>query len=148
MQGHTHAVWSAVFHPNGQTLATGSGDKTVKFWDISTGKCWRTLQGNQFEAVVSVTFSPNGETLAAAGEASVISLWDVTTGNCIQTFGEYTRRIWSVTFSPQGNILASVGRDQTIRLWQVSTGKCLKTLQGCGILRQENARKYYPVTQT
>jgi WD40 repeat protein len=130
LQGHTHAVLSAVFHPNGQTLATGSGDKTVKFWDVNTGECWRTLQGNHFETVVSVAFSPNGETLAAAGEASAISLWDVTTGNCIQTFGEYTRRIWSVAFSPQGNILASVGRDQTIRLWQVNTGKCLKTLQG------------------
>jgi WD40 repeat protein len=44
--GHTEAILSVCFSPNGQQLATGSGDKTVRIWDLNTETPQFTLQGN------------------------------------------------------------------------------------------------------
>jgi WD40 repeat protein len=38
LKGHTSPVWSVAYSPEGQTLASGSHDKTVKLWDVQTGK--------------------------------------------------------------------------------------------------------------
>ncbi len=136
---HTDAVWSVAFNPilsltketkGDYLLASGSADRTVNLWYVSTGKLWKTLKGSQIGIVCTIAWNPDGETLAIAGESSTVSLWNVNTGQCLQLLGGYTRRIWSVAFSSDGNILASAGRDQCIKLWQVKTGKCLKVLQG------------------
>jgi WD40 repeat protein len=61
---HTNAVWSVGFSPDGRTLASGSDDRTVKLWDVATGKKRATLAGHK-DWVLSVSFSPDGKTLAS-----------------------------------------------------------------------------------
>jgi len=45
-RGHTSWVTSAAFSCDGKTLASGSDDHTIKFWEISTGECLSTLEGH------------------------------------------------------------------------------------------------------
>src|SRR5262249_5294766 len=66
LQGHTSKVFSAVFAPDSQTLATASADGTARLWDTASGEQRHTLQGHK-DAVWSVTFSPDGKTVATAG---------------------------------------------------------------------------------
>ena len=47
LQGHTSEVWSVAWSPDGQTLASGSTDETIKFWDIQTGECKKTLRSDR-----------------------------------------------------------------------------------------------------
>ncbi|MEH2151563.1 nSTAND1 domain-containing NTPase, partial [Nostoc sp.] len=82
LEGHSREVNSVGFSPDGKTLASGSEDKTIKLWDVSTGKAIKTLTGHS-SRVYSVGFSPDGKTLASGSEDKTIKLWDVSTGKAI-----------------------------------------------------------------
>ena len=57
--GHKRGIWSAVFSPVEQIVATASGDKTIKLWSLSTGACLRTLQGHT-SSVLKLYYLPSG----------------------------------------------------------------------------------------
>jgi WD40 repeat protein len=76
LEGHTGRVLSVAFSPGGRTLASGSEDKTIILWDVSTGQQIRTLEGHA-GWVSSVVFSPDGRTLASGSSDGSIILWEV-----------------------------------------------------------------------
>jgi len=74
LTGHTTAVFGVAFSPDGQTLASGCYDKTIKLWNLATGKELRTLNGHT-DYVDSVAFSPDGQTLASGSADGTIKIW-------------------------------------------------------------------------
>jgi WD40 repeat protein len=127
--GHSYAVTSAAFSPDGKTLASGSADHTIKLWEAGTGRELRTLAGHT-DYVNSVAFSPDGQTLASVSRDHTIKLWEVGTGRELRALTEHTAPVTSVAFSPDGKTLASGSMDRTIKLWEVGTGRQVRTLGG------------------
>lgn len=128
LEGHSESVGSVIFHPEGGMLASASGDKTVKLWDVRAGKELQTLEGHSHH-VNSVRFHPEGGMLASGSVDCTIKLWDVRTGKDLQTL-KNSSSVNSVSFHPEGKMLASASNDMTIKLWDVRAGKELQTLKG------------------
>ncbi|MDM3860927.1 MAG: hypothetical protein PT118_13995 [Aphanizomenon gracile PMC644.10] len=129
LTGHSELVYSVAYSPDGQTLASGSGDNTIKLWNVKTGNLLQTLFGHS-NWVNSVAYSPDGQTLASGSGDNTIKLWNVKTGNLLQTLFGHSNWVNSVAYSPDGQTLASGSRDNTIKLWNVKTGNLLQTLPG------------------
>jgi small GTP-binding protein len=129
LEGHEMAVFSVAFESAGQILASGSGDNTVKLWEVASGKLLRTLEGHK-KFVNSVMFDPTGQTLASGSGDSTVKLWEVASGKLLHALEGHKGTVLSIAFDPTGRTLASGGSDHTIRLWEVVSGKLLHTFEG------------------
>jgi WD40 repeat protein len=139
LQGDTRLVRCVAFSPDGQRLASGSGDGTVKVWDVQSRQAILTLKGHT-GAVRSVAFSPDGRRLASAGGESgkpgEMKLWDAQTGEETLTLQGHTGPVYGVAFSPDGRLASAggVSRDPTdpgeVKLWDAQTGQAVLTLKG------------------
>ena len=77
LKGHTGAVSSASFSPDGSRIVTGSWDKTAKVWDARSGAQVLTLKGHT-DAVDSASFSPDGLRIVTASIDRTAKVWDAT----------------------------------------------------------------------
>jgi WD40 repeat protein len=84
LRGHTGGVWSIAISPDGQIWASGSGDRTVRLWNLQTGDCVQVLHDHT-SWVSSVLFSSDGQFLVSGSDDRTIKLWDVKIGRCMRT---------------------------------------------------------------
>ncbi len=129
LTGHTKSVISIAYSPDGQTIASGSGDNTIGLWNADTGEHLRTLQGHTNQ-VRSVAYSPDGQTLVSGGFDETIRIWNANTGAEIRTL-QYPNWVFTTAYSPDGQTIAGAGGGAgTIPIWNADTGAHIRTLQG------------------
>ena len=116
-----------IFSPNGRYLA--SYGRTLRLWDIKTGKSIREFKGH-WRGVLGVSFSSDGGYLTSVGLDATVRKWDVKTGEAMCVFRGHARMNGSVIFGPDGKYLASAGPDATVRLWDVKTGEAMREFKG------------------
>jgi WD40 repeat protein len=67
-------VTSVAFSADGQWLASGSWDKTIKIWNVETGQEVQSLSGHD-RPVYAVAYDAGGRWLASGSEDGTIKLW-------------------------------------------------------------------------
>jgi dipeptidyl aminopeptidase/acylaminoacyl peptidase len=143
MDGHTDAVSSLAFSPDGKLIASGGEDFSIRIWDTAAGKHVLTWAAHQ-NMVLSLAFSPDGKLLASASSSTIhidpakpspgaVKVWEPATGKeKVQLNGDAG---WfsQVAFSPDNKVLAAADEvERKVRLWQAATGKELGALQDDG----------------
>jgi eukaryotic-like serine/threonine-protein kinase len=132
-EGHTGAVRSVAFSPDGQRALSGSGwpqgDRTMRLWEVASGRELRRFEGHT-DQVINVVFSPDGRRALSGSSDRRLQLWDVESGLELRRFDGHAGGVNSVAFSPDGQRALSGGDDRTIRLWDVESGRELYGFAG------------------
>jgi len=85
LAGHTGTVNSVALSADGRTLVSGSWDKTIRLWEVATGRELRRFEGHT-GYVNSLALSGDGRTLVSGFEDTTIRLWEVATGQQIASW--------------------------------------------------------------
>ncbi|MFO0823895.1 MAG: protein kinase [Gemmataceae bacterium] len=116
--GHRDWVWSVVFSPDGQRVATCSKDGTARIWDVTTGEPVTTPLAHT-QPVWAIAFSPDGRRLlTGSGDTHGFArLWDTANGKLIGEPLEHDFSVQTVAFHPDGESFLTVSGTQA-QLWQ------------------------------
>lgn len=130
LRGHKGWVLSVAVTPDGKWAASGSEDKTVKIWDLNTGKCRETLIGHTAD-VRSVAITPDGKRILSADVDKAIRVWDASSGQERARLVGHTDAVWSVVAIQDNARALSGGWDCSFRLWDLTSHSCIKIIE-CG----------------
>ena len=131
--GHNGSVTSLALTPDRSLLITGGEDKTVRVWEVASGKQLRSFQGHMTSDqtwISAVAVRGDGKQIASGWVDGTIRLWDLTSEDEHRAFTDATESLWAVAFSPDGKRVAAAGSDLAIRVYDPETGKLEATLKG------------------
>ncbi|MCA9117253.1 MAG: hypothetical protein KDA79_19420, partial [Planctomycetaceae bacterium] len=110
-----------------------SADKTVRLWDVATGKAIRTLS-TQPDVVYSAVFSPDGKAVLTGGADHTVRLLDAENGRQIRQFTGPKDAVYTVAFSPDGSTVVAggvgLGMERPAWLWNVGSSEPVRQMTG------------------
>uniref|UniRef100_A0A8C1WBY7 WD repeat domain 47b n=1 Tax=Cyprinus carpio TaxID=7962 RepID=A0A8C1WBY7_CYPCA len=129
LSGHTGHILS-LYTWGGWMIASGSQDKTVRFWDLRVPSCVKvvgTALHGTGSAVASVAVDPSGRLMATGLEDCRCMLYDIRGGRSVQAYRPHTSDVRSVRFSPGAHYLLTGSYDNKVMITDLQ-GDLTKTL--------------------
>ena len=126
LEGHSDRVNGVSFSPDGETIASASGDGTIKLWRPD-GTLLKTLTGHN-GSVLTVVYSRDGEIFASSSTDKTIKIWRKD-GTLMKTLTGQDGEVLGLDYRRDGQMFASASSDGTIKLWS-RYGKLRFTLTG------------------
>ena len=130
--GHMALIKGIAFTPDGRQLVSASNDKTIRVWDLASGKTVRTIRGEsapgQTGRISAMALSPDGKWLVVGGRFSpansvkdddvgAIRLYEFASGKLVALLKGHASRVFGLAFSLDGSRLISGSFDHTAIIW-------------------------------
>ncbi|KAJ4856100.1 utp13 specific WD40 associated domain-containing protein [Trichoderma breve] len=145
LRGHKRGVWTVQFSPaqmpalQGEdgpvtgkgVILTGSGDKSIKLWNLSDYTCIRTFEGhsNSILKVAWLSMTSRSEQakglvqFASAGGDGLVKIWNANSGETECTLDNHEDRVWALAVHPKTNAVVSGSGDSTVTFWKDTTSE-------------------------
>jgi U3 small nucleolar RNA-associated protein 13 len=119
-KGHKRGVWTVRFSKAERVLATGSGDKTIRLWNLDDFSCVKTFEGHT-NSVLRVDFLNAGMQMVSTASDGLVKVWNVRDEECVTTLDGHEDKIWALAVSGDERTIVSGAADSVINFWQDST---------------------------
>ncbi|GAX77292.1 hypothetical protein CEUSTIGMA_g4738.t1 [Chlamydomonas eustigma] len=132
MPGHSESVLAVHFSPDGKQLASGSGDTTVRLWDLNTQTPQHECKGHK-NWVLVVSWSPDCCFIASGDMDGHVWLWDPKTGEPLGQCHGHKKWITSIAWEPAHVAYPCVrfctgSRDNMVKIWNANTRQCVLSM--------------------
>ena len=127
--GHTYGVTACAVTPDGRRVVSASDDKTLKVWDLESGRAVATLDGHAF-GVIACAVTPDGRRVVSASRDQTLKVWDLASGRAVATLDGHAAWVNACAVTPDGRRVVSASSDKTLRVWDLETGRAVATLEG------------------
>jgi WD40 repeat protein len=118
LKGHTAGIVAVAVSPDGKLAASAAYDKTIRLWDLTTGKEIRRLEGHT-HILHGVAFTPDGKRLVSGSGDMTVGVWDVKTGKRLRKMTGHSNGIRYVAVTPDGKHAVSASADKTLIVWRL-----------------------------
>ncbi|GMH08301.1 hypothetical protein Nepgr_010141 [Nepenthes gracilis] len=129
ISGHLGWVRSIAFDPSNTWFCTGSADRTIKIWDVGTGRLKLTLTGH-IEQIRGLAVSSKHTYMFSAGDDKMVKCWDLEQNKCIRSYHGHLSGVYCLALHPTIDILLTGGRDSVCRAWDIRSKTQIHALSG------------------
>lgn len=127
LQGHEKEVLCLANYE--EKLLSGSGDKTIKLWDLHTKKLIKTFEGHR-GLIFNITFNQDGTEFLSASWDATVKRWDVETGKCLATYNFDKFSPFSISYTPNDLYFLTGTLGKKMELWEMDTKEKVKDWVG------------------
>jgi WD40 repeat protein len=121
------SVKSVAWNDTCSKIVSGSSDKMIDIWDVTTGNLLRTLKGHT-GSVTTVAWSHDGLKILSGSEDKTIKIWDATTGKELKALKGHSSNVTSVAWKHDDSTIISGSRDRSVKIWNGVTGELINSI--------------------
>lgn len=129
ISGHLGWVRSVAVDPSNNWFCTGSADRTIKIWDLASGRLKLTLTGH-IDQVRGLAVSSKHTYMFSAGDDKLVKCWDLEQNKVIRSYHGHLSGVYCLAVHPTIDILLTGGRDSVCRVWDIRSKVQIRTLPG------------------
>ena len=126
---HDASVTAEAFSRDGELLATGSEDGSVKVWKVATGMCLRRFDRAHSQGIQSIVFSRDGTQLLTASFDHLVRIHGLKSGQTLKEFRGHESYVNTAVLTSDGSKVVSTSSDGTLKIWDTTTTECLQTVR-------------------
>lgn len=127
--GHVGAVHACAMTPSGRFVVSASYDRTLKVWDLESGRSVAALDGHD-DSVTACAVTADGRRVISASGDRTLRVWDLETGRTLSTLKGHTGWVSACAVTADGRRAVSASGDRTLRVWDLESGRTVVTLLG------------------
>ncbi len=127
--GHADWVNACTVTPDGRRVVSASRDRTLKVWDLASGRTEVTLEGHA-DWVNACAVIPDGRRVVSASYDGTLKVWDLASGRAEVTLEGHADWVTACAVTPDGWRVVSASADKTLKVWDLASGRAEATLEG------------------